>query len=188
MAKIFTGEDPPSRSCGAEKTSDINTYFMEIAMDQARKALSQGEFPVGCVIADGQSVIASGFRKGSSGQYPNEIDHAEIIAIRQLFKVEEPLKKNKLSIYCTMEPCLMCFGAIILAGIRKIVYAYEDVMGGGSRCELDILPDLYKQSQMKIVPHVMRRQSLKLFKAFFSRPENQYWEDSLLARYTMAQE
>lgn len=188
MAKAFTEEDPASPSLRPEYGSDMDAYFMEMALDQARKALSQDEFPVGCVIANGNSALASGFRRGSSGEHPNEIDHAEIIAIRQLFKIEKPLKKDELSIYCTMEPCLMCFGAIILAGIRKIVYAYEDIMGGGTGCRLDFLPELYKQSHMKIVPHVLRGPSLKLFKDFFSRPENQYRKDSLLAQYTIAQE
>ena len=167
---------------------NIDTYFMGIALEQAQKALSAGDFPVGCVITDGESVLATGFRKGSAGAHPNELDHAEIIALRQLTGIEITLKNKQLSIYCTMEPCLMCFGAIILAGIRKIVYAYEDVMGGGTKCRLGTLPKLYKESQIAIVDNVMRHESLTLFKKFFSKPESHYWEDSLLADYTLAQE
>jgi tRNA(adenine34) deaminase len=187
MAKIFTEKDPLCSPYKVEQESEMDAYFMEMALEQARKALFQDEFPVGCVISEGNSVLVSGFRRGSSGEYPNEIDHAEINAIRELYIIEKPLKKEALSIYCTMEPCLMCFGAIILAGISKIVYAYEDVMGGGTGCNLGFLPDLYKQAKIKIVPHVLRRPSLELFKEFFSKPDNQYWKDSLLATYTKAQ-
>jgi len=163
-------------------------YFMEMALAQARKAFSEGEFPVGCIIADGHSVVAQGYRMGSAGLHPNEIDHAEIMAIRQYFENGRPSGGMKLTIYSTMEPCLMCFAAIILAGIGRIVYAYEDVMGGGTRCRLDALPKLYQESQIAIVSHVMRKQSLIIFKEFFSKPENAYWKDSLLSRYTLAQE
>jgi tRNA(adenine34) deaminase len=169
---------------------DMNAdrYFMEMALDEAKQAFSAGEFPVGCVIADGHFVLARGSRKGSAGDHPNEIDHAEISAIRQLFEKGRPSAVEKLSLYSTMEPCLMCFAAIVLAGIGRIVYAYEDVMGGGTGCRLDVLPKLYRESRMTIVSHVMRRESLALFKAFFSNPQNVYWKDSLLSDYTLAQE
>lgn len=163
-------------------------YFMEMALAQAQKAFDEGEFPVGCVIVHGDSVVAKGYRKASAGPHPNEIDHAEIIAIRQLFENGRPSCDKALTLYCTMEPCLMCFAAVILAGINRIVYAYEDAMGGGTGCDLGILPKLYKESRIAIVPHVMRAQSLNLFRAFFSKPENAYWKDSLLSRYTLAQE
>jgi tRNA(adenine34) deaminase len=86
-----------------------------------------------------------------------------------------------------MEPCLMCYAALILAGIGKIVYAYEDVMGGGSSCDLSGLKPLYKKSSITVVANVMRTESLKLFQAYFSNPANSYWKNSLLAEYTRDQ-
>ena len=169
---------------------EMNTdeYFMEMALIQAKKAFAAGEFPVGSVIADGRSVLACGSRKGSTGPQPNELDHAEIMTIRNLFEKGKPSGGAELTIYCTMEPCLMCFAAIVLAGINRVVYAYEDVMGGGTGCRLEVLPKLYQESRLAVVPHVMRQQSLLIFKAFFSKPENAYWKDSLLSQYTLAQE
>jgi tRNA(adenine34) deaminase len=162
--------------------------FMKQAIQQAKNAFLVGEFPVGCVIADKGHILATGFRKGTAGSYSNEIDHAEIITLRQLFEKQPPENMDELSLFCTMEPCLMCFGAILLSGIKRIVYAYEDVMGGGTRCDLSGLPQLYNKANVTIVPHVLRRQSLELFKAFFSKPENNYWKNSLLAKYTLTQE
>jgi len=163
-------------------------YFMEKALAQAEKAFLAGEFPVGCVIADKKNILATGFRHGTSGQYSNEIDHAEIVALRALSENKAVDNANELTLYCTMEPCLMCFGAILISGIHRIVYAYEDVMGGGTGCDLSGLPKLYKNANIIIVPHVLRRQSLELFKTFFAKPDNDYWENSLLAEYTLAQE
>ena len=57
---------------------------------------------------------------------------------------------SHLTIFCTMEPCLMCLGAIMLSGIRKIVYAYEDVMGGGTGCDLSGLKPLYSNNHMSV--------------------------------------
>ena len=86
-----------------------------------------------------------------------------------------------------MEPCLMCLGALVLSGIGEIVYAYEDVMGGGTRCDLTKLTPLYKNFKFSIVPSVLRNESLQLFKAFFQNPKNAYWRGSLLASYTLSQ-
>ncbi|MGD9232575.1 MAG: nucleoside deaminase [Desulfobacterales bacterium] len=162
-------------------------YFMKKALDQARKALDAGEFPVGCVLVHQNRILATGARKGSMGNFPNEIDHAEMIALKCLADMEIHKDKKEMVLFTTMEPCLMCLGALILSGISKVVYAYEDVMGGGTGCNLAGLTPLYRNQKISIVPHILRRQSLELFKAFFQNPENSYWRGSLLAEYTLRQ-
>lgn len=161
--------------------------FMEQALKQAELAFSAGEFPVGCVIADETKILAVGSRQGTAGGRANETDHAEMVALRRLVDVGRDETAGPLSVFCTMEPCLMCFGAILISGIHRIVYAYEDVMGGGTGCDLSRLPALYRGTPVEIVPYVMRARSLALFKAFFSRPDNPYWKYSVLADYTLAQ-
>jgi len=161
--------------------------FMKEALALAEKAFSDGEFPVGCVIADQTRVVAKGSRWRSAGPMANEIDHAEIAALRDLYENHGVENADQLTVYCTMEPCLMCFGAILISGIHRIVYAYEDVMGGGTRCALSNMPPLYSGHEIQVVPHVLRAQSLAFFQAFFRRPENGYWKNSLLAAYTLAQ-
>jgi tRNA(adenine34) deaminase len=162
-------------------------YFMEVAIAQAEEALLGGEFPVGCVIADERNVIATGMRRGTADGAFNEVDHAEMVALRNLCVQKLPVEKNELTIYSTMEPCLMCFGAIILSGIPKIVYAYEDVMGGGAGCNLADLKPLYRDAKITIVPNILREKSLLLFKKFFNSPNNEYWKNSFLAQYTLNQ-
>lgn len=162
-------------------------FFMAMALQQAEIALSAGEFPVGCVIADHENVLVSGYRQKSAGDHANELDHAEIITLRRLMETCISERRGDLSIYVTMEPCLMCFGAILLAGIQKIVYAYEDIMGGGTRCRLADLPSLYADAHVRVLPHLLRSESLALFKAFFNNPENTYWKNSPLALYTLSQ-
>ena len=162
-------------------------YFMKEALVQAENAFSAGEFPVGCVIADKKNILVTGFRHATSGDGSNEIDHAEIVALRALYAEKAVENTDELTLYCTMEPCLMCFGAILISGIHRIVYAYEDAMGGGTGCDLSKAAPLYSKKDITIVPHVLREESLTLFKKFFSRAENDYWKNSLLAEYTLSQ-
>jgi len=162
-----------------------DAYFMKIALEHAETALRAGEFPVGCVITDGSRVLATGSRTHSSQADVNEVDHAEIIAIKQLAQGQRSQDITGLTIYCTLEPCLMCFGAIILSSINTVVYAFEDVMGGGTGLDRDNLAPLYKNAPVSIVPGVLRDESHMLFKSFFTNPANTYWKDSLLARYIL---
>ena len=161
---------------------------MKKALDQAEHALAEGEFPVGCVMVYQDKILVNGSRKGTIGDDRNEIDHAEMVALRQLIEIEDKIDPGKITVFCTLEPCLMCYGALILAGVGEIVFAYEDVMGGGTGCELSRLKPLYKNSPVTVVPGVMRAESLKIFKTYFSNPANSYWKKSLLAGYTLGLE
>ncbi|MDM8535625.1 nucleoside deaminase [Desulfobacterales bacterium HSG17] len=161
--------------------------YMQIALEGARKALEQGEFPVGCIVVCQGKVIADGRRINSRGDATNETDHAEMNALRSLTLQRAELTAQKATLYCTMEPCLMCYGAILLSGITRIVWAFEDAMGGGTACDLSRLTPLYRDAEIEIVPNVMRRKSLILFQNFFQNPVNEYWKGSFLADYTLDQ-
>jgi len=176
-----------NRGTKGKETMDYR-HFMKKALDQAEHALAEGEFPVGCVMVYQDKILVNGSRKGTIGDNRNEIDHAEMVALRHLFEIEDKIDPGKITLFCTMEPCLMCYGALILAGVGEIVFAYEDVMGGGTGCELSRLKPLYKNSPVTVVPGVMRAESLKIFKTYFSNPANSYWKKSLLAGYTLGLE
>lgn len=164
-------------------------YYMGLALAQARKAFDSGEFPVGCVIVQNEKVIVSGARQGTALGKPffSEIDHAEIRALKSLESIEIEFNPEESVLFSTMEPCLMCLGAIILAGIKKIVYAYEDPMGGGTTCDLTKLPPLYVNCEIDIISGVLRQKSLDLFYDFFNKESNLYWKDSYLEAYTRDQ-
>jgi len=161
-------------------------YFMEKVLILAEKALSKGEFPVGCMMVYENKVLVSGSRIHSKGSIINETDHAEIIALQQL-AYKKDIEKNKVSVFCNLEPCLMCYGALILSGIGEIVYAYEDVMGGGTSCDLSKLNPLYKNTKVSLTPNILRSKSLTLFKTYFSNPETNYLQNTLLERVTLSQ-
>jgi len=161
--------------------------FMQQALSEADKALAAGEFPVGCVMVHEGQIISRGQRINSKSPNENELDHSEIVALRNIFAQHPEIDRSRIVVYSTMEPCLMCYVTLLLNGIRTIVYGYEDIMGGGTNLDLQTLNPLYQEMSVEIIPHVLRRESLELFKTFFTDQDNTYWQDSPLARYTLAQ-
>ena len=162
-----------------------DTQHMQEALAEARLALAAGEFPVGCVLVYQDKILETGARRRSIGSNRNEIDHAEIVALRRLTDLGDSIDHSQITAFSTLEPCLMCYSALILSGIGEIVYAYEDIMGGGTGCELSRLAPLYRDSSLKVVPGIQRAESLTLFKEFFADPANDYLKQSLLAEYTL---
>jgi tRNA(adenine34) deaminase len=160
-------------------------YFMRVALEEARQALAAGEFPVGCVMVADGLIVGKGRRHNSLEANRNEIDHAEVVTLRGLIAEQPDLDLGTVTVYSTLEPCLMCYTTMLLSGIRSFVWAYEDVMGGGANLPLYMLNTLYAQMRVHLFDRVLRTESLRLFQQFFRT--GTYWQDSLLARYTMAQ-
>ena len=176
----------PGKLFSAEESAG-HGHFMGMAIKLAEEALDRGEFPVGCVLVHEGRVVADGRRDGTSSCLANEVDHAEMVALR---KVEPLLARGHVTApgiicYSTLEPCLMCYASLLIHGITRMVYAYEDAMGGGCACDLTVLPPLYSGISPVIAPGVMRRESLALFQKFWSDEKNSYLKDSFLCRYTM---
>ena len=165
--------------------SDEHRRMMRAALAEAEAALAAGEFPVGVVVARGDDILARAHRSASRAEERNELDHAEINALRRLFRDRPGIAPESLTIYSTMEPCLMCYSTLLLSGLRRIVWAYEDVMGGGTGLDLSGLNPLYREMRVELVGGVLRDEALTLFRRFFR--EHDYWRGSLLARYTLEQ-
>jgi tRNA(adenine34) deaminase len=162
-------------------------YYMRETLVEAKAALAAEEFPVGCVLALDGEIVARGHRKNSRTEVANEIDHAEVVTLRELLADRPGMDCGRIIAYSTMEPCLMCYSTMLLSGIRHFVYGYEDMMGGGTNLPLFQLNPLYAemQAQVQVEAGVLRNECLALFQRFFRNFP--YWQDSLLSRYTLAQ-
>ncbi|MCK7466808.1 MAG: deaminase [Desulfosudis oleivorans] len=159
------------------------------ALKEARKALARGEFPVGCVLVYRGRVVARGRREGhvpTAGG--NELDHAEMVALRRLVETEAGMEAAAITAFCTMEPCLMCFSALMLHGIGAIVYAYEDAMGGGTACPRERLNPLYRDSRIVVRGGIRRGESLGSVQGLFCRSgPAAIGAPAHLAKYTLKQ-
>ena len=99
-------------------TSD--EHYMDLALMEAQKAELAGEVPVGAVIVSGNEVIGRGFNVPIFQNDPTA--HAEIIAIRQAAQAERNYRLTNATLYCTVEPCMMCAGAMIHARLMRLVF------------------------------------------------------------------
>jgi len=168
-----------------KSTPTLHEQYMREALKEAKAALANNEFPVGCVMVAKNQIICRGHRKNSSNKKCNEIDHAEIATLRNLLTNTPDFDCSTITVYSTMEPCLMCYSALLLSGVRTIVWAYEDVMGGGTNLPLSQLNTLYAQMDVDLIYPILREQSLQLFQQFFQNYP--YLQESMLSQYTLAQ-
>ncbi|BCL60987.1 tRNA-specific adenosine deaminase [Desulfomarina profundi] len=162
-------------------------YYMRVAIEMARQALVEGEFPVGCVIVNDGKIVADGRRRNCKRDNGSELDHAEIIALRKFSEKQIKVDLAKVTIYSSMEPCLMCFSTLLVNGITRFVYGYEDIMGGGTNLPVKMLSPLYRSLDISITAGILRKESLELFQTFFSSPDCDYLKGTLLAEYTLQQ-
>ena len=99
-------------------------YYMKIAIKLANKAYKKNEVPVGAIIVKNNKIIAKAYNKKESTRNP--IHHAEIIAIQRACKKEKNWHLNNCILYTTLEPCMMCTGAIHQARIKKVIYGTKN--------------------------------------------------------------
>jgi tRNA(adenine34) deaminase len=102
--------------------------FMELALDEARKAQSRNEVPIGCVIVHDGAVIASAGNRTLADRDPTA--HAEMIAIRTAAQKLGSERLTECDLHVTLEPCAMCTAAISFARIRRLYYGASDAKGG----------------------------------------------------------
>ena len=135
-----------------------DNYFMGLALEEAKKAAENGEVPVGAVISSGEGeIISAAFntveKDGSC------IMHAEIRAILAAQKKLVNWRLDGCALYVTLEPCIMCCGAILLSRISKLIYGTIDPKGGSSASILE--------GKIEIVHGIMEEESSILLKSFF---------------------
>ena len=124
---------------------------MYAALDEGRAALAAGELPVGCVFVVDGEIVARGRREHSGEGCRNEIDHAEVLTLHRLLALRPAIDPGAVTVYSTMEPCLMCYSTLLLSGVRRFVWAYEDVMGGGTNLPLYLLNPLYRTMRVHLL-------------------------------------
>lgn len=140
---------------------------MQVALDEARRAASRGEVPIGAVIVREGAIIA---RAGNrTRDLPDPTAHAEILAIREACKILGNERLGDCDLYVTLEPCPMCASAISFARIRRLYFGAVDPKGGA----VESGARLFNQPTCHHVPEVyggMREtESRDLLRAFFSR-------------------
>lgn len=139
---------------------------MRRALELAEEADAAGEAPIGCVLVmQGQALAES---RNSPIEWLDPTAHAEIIAIRQAAIAHGNYRLEGATLYCTLEPCAMCAGALVNARIGRLVFGARDLRFGGVRSKFQIADSPLLNHRVDILEGVMGAKSTALLQRFFS--------------------
>lgn len=150
---------------------DADHYFMQAALEQAAIAEGLGEVPVGAVVVHQGVIIGRGHNLRESSNDPTT--HAEMIAIRQSAAALASWRLLDCSLYVTLEPCVMCMGAIILARIPRLVYGCRDPRVGAVGSIYNFAEDERFNHRVAVTEGVLRQQCSQQLSSFFRRLREQ---------------
>lgn len=144
---------------------------MQLALELARKAYRQGEVPIGAVVVDRGAIIGQGWNRPISAADPTS--HAEIEALRQAACHLQNYRLPGCTLYVTVEPCVMCAGAIVLARLERLVFAARDLRFGAVRSKFRLADCELLNHRVRVEEGPMAIEASKLLDEFFRerRPE-----------------
>lgn len=143
--------------------NDLDKKFMTLAIKEAKIAKKMKEVPVGCVIIKDNVVISKAHNKVMKEN--SSIFHAEIIAIKRAGRKLKDFRLEECTMYVTLEPCLMCLGAILNSRIKRLVISCMDIKRKDSLMLDNLLFEL--NSKLIVQKGVLEDESLKLLQDFF---------------------
>lgn len=144
---------------------ETDEYWMRHALMLAQRAWEQGEVPVGAVLVQGDRVIGEGWNRPIGQCDPTA--HAEIMALRQGGKILENYRLLDTTLYVTLEPCVMCAGAMVHSRITRLVYGANDEKTGAAGSLLDVIGHPGMNHQIEIVRGVLAPDCASLLSDFF---------------------
>ena len=141
--------------------------FMKEAIKEAKKAELIDEVPIGCVIVKDDKIIARGHNVRESKKTP--LGHAEIIAIDKASKKLGAWRLQDCDIYITLEPCIMCAGAIIQSRIRHIYFGAKDFKGGALGSSINVLDAKDINHHPEVTSSVLEEECSNIISEYFKR-------------------
>lgn len=139
---------------------------MQLALDQARHAWTLGEVPVGAVVVRDGEVIATGFNQPIGRHDPTA--HAEIMALRAAAEKIGNYRLPGCELYVTLEPCVMCSGAMMHARLARVVYAARDPKTGAAGSVLNLFEQEQLNHHTEVVGGVMADEAGAMLRGFFA--------------------
>ncbi len=144
----------------------MENKFMKIALLEAHKAIEEGEMPVGAVVVKDGEVIAIGHNVRNELHDPTL--HAEIVAIRKACELLKDWRLTDCDLYVTLEPCVMCSGAIINSRMRSVYFGAYDPEYGAAGGRIDLFSKSYFGSTTNVYGGIMEEECSSMLKDFFS--------------------
>jgi tRNA(adenine34) deaminase len=141
-------------------------FWMRRALELAAEAEAAGEVPIGCVVVAGDEAIAEARNSPISLLDPTA--HAEILALRQASLAAGNYRLEDATLYCTLEPCPMCAGALVAARLKRLVFAARDLRFGGVRSKFEIADSPLLNHRVEILEGVGGVEATAMLQRFFA--------------------
>ena len=145
---------------------DADIVYMAVALEEARSAAAAGEVPIGAVLVADRSVLSRGRNQRENWQDPTA--HAEMIALRSAAETLQTWRLLDSTLYVTMEPCVMCIGAAILARIKRLVFAVRDPKAGACGSIFNVPEEWRLNHRLEVSEGILEQESRELLREFFS--------------------
>jgi tRNA(adenine34) deaminase len=149
---------------GIRPKNDHERYMIE-ALKEALKAYKAGEVPVGAVLVYEGRVISRGHNQVE--MLKDATAHAEMLCITSGSSVKENWRLTDATLYCTVEPCSMCAGAMLLSRIEKLVWGAADLRHGANGSWVDLFSEDHPMHKIEVIKRVLEQESATLMRGFF---------------------
>src|SRR6202171_3979562 len=145
----------------------VDDLFMQEALELARRAEANGEVPVGAVVVVDGVVCGRGFNSPIRINDPSGA--AEILALRAAAAEVKNYRLEAATLYVTLEPCVMCAGALVAARVKRLVFGARDLRFGGVRSKFRLADSELLNHRVEVVEGVRAAECLELVKKFFDQ-------------------
>jgi len=140
---------------------------MRLALREAEKALKFGDVPIGAIAVHQGEIIGRGYNRREADQDPTA--HAEMIALREAAAMLGMWRLDNVTLYCTLEPCAMCAGAMVLARLPRLVYAALDPKAGAAGSVFDLTRHQRLNHRIHVEGGLYADEAAELIRAFFRK-------------------
>ena len=148
-----------------KKEKGDDRKYMELALEEATKGLVKDEVPVGALVVHQGKIIGMGYNRREELQEPTS--HAEILALREASASLGSWRLDDCTLYVTLEPCIMCTGAIIQARVPRLVFGCHDPKGGAVESLYRLCDDPRLNHSVEITSGIMKEQCARILSGFF---------------------
>ena len=144
--------------------NNFEIYMLE-ALKEAEIAASEDEVPIGCIIVKDDKIIARAHNQRDKTNNP--LGHAEVLAIKKASEVLEDWQLVGTDLYVTIEPCLMCAGAIIQSRIKRVIFGAPDLKGGAFGSSINVLDASNINHRPEVIKGVLETECSQIIKNYF---------------------
>ena len=144
---------------------DKDIEFMKEALKEAELARLEDEVPIGCVVVKDDQIIARGHNQRDKSHNP--LGHAETLAIKTASEIVNDWQLVDCTLYVTIEPCIMCSGAIIQSRVKRVVYGAPDIKGGAFGSSINILEASNINHRPEVTKGILEEECASIIKNYF---------------------